>query len=561
MLPVLQFKYKLKYYNHKTMIKIYLRSILKIFIAKIMTTKKINIWLPLLFSLTMIVGMFFGYKMRDTMPGKKFFSIQKANTLQEISDLLSSRYVDKVDFQNLTDTAIEAILSKLDPHTVHIPAKELEGINEDIQGSFVGIGIMYNMIADSLHVIQIVPKGPAEKAGIQVGDIILKAGDSVLSGNKTSVDKIRNVLHGSNKSTIAINLLRDKKLVSTTVTRGSIAVSSVDAHYMIDAKTGYIKLNRFTTQTYKEFMLSLMDLKKQNMQSLVLDLRDNGGGVLDEAVEIADELLAGDKLITYTEGLHTPKKEYRCRRDGQFETGNVVVLADEGSASASEVLMGALQDWDRAKIVGRRSFGKGLVQEQYDLSDRSALRLTVARYYTPLGRSIQRSYKNGSKSYYEDVSKRFVHGSMADSLNNDTTKLFTTKGGKKLFGGGGISPDYFIALDSNLNNNLARKLVLKGTISDIGYQYYLQNKTTLSQYKNAKDFVNNFTVTYKEWDFFTTLAKQDSIDVSTISQKERLYLNTNIKNAIARQLFKAEGLAIAENKEDKAILKALEILK
>jgi carboxyl-terminal processing protease len=509
----------------------------------------------------MIIGMFFGYKMRDTMPGKKFFSVQKANTLQEITDLLNSRYVDKVDYQNLTDTAIEAILSKLDPHTVHIPAKELQEMNEDIQGSFVGVGIMYNILADSLHVIQVVANGPAEKAGIQIGDIILKAGESILSGNKSTAEKIRTVLHGKNNSTITVNLLRNKNLVSTTITRGSIAVPSIDAAYMIDNKTGYIKINRFTTKTYKEFMLSLMELKKQNLQSLVLDLRDNGGGVLDEAVEIADELLAGDKLITYTEGLHTPKKEYRCRRDGQFETGNVVVLADEGNASASEVLMGALQDWDRAKIVGRRSFGKGLVQEQYDLSDRSAIRLTVARYYTPLGRSIQRSYKNGSKFYYEDVSNRFVHGAIADSLINDTTKMVKTKTGKILFGGGGISPDYTITLDSSLNTNLTRQLITKGTVNNIGYQYYLQNKDVLKQFKNAKDFVNQFVVTNKEWDFFTTLAKQDSIDLRNISSNEKYFLSKNIKSAITRQLFKTEGLAIAENKEDKAILKALEILK
>ena len=434
-----------------------------------MRTKKLNIWLPLLFSLTMIVGMFLGYKMRDTMPGKKFFSVQKPNTIQEVTDLINNRYVDKTDINNLTDTAIQAILSKLDPHTIHIPAKDLEGINEDIEGSFVGIGIMYNMLADSLNVTQVVTGGPAEKAGLQVGDIILKAGDSVLSGNKSTPEKIRNILHGTNKSTINLNLWRNKSIVKTIITRGSISVPSVDAHYMLDDKTGYIKINRFSTQTYKEFMTSLMDLKKQNLQSLVIDLRDNGGGVLEEAVEIADELLEGDKLITYTEGVHTPKKEYRCRREGQFEKGNVVILADEGSASASEVLMGALQDWDRAKIVGRRSFGKGLVQEQYDLSDHSALRLTVARYYTPLGRSIQRSYKQGAKSYYEDVSNRFVHGAMADSLKNDTTTLFTTKAGKKLFGSGGISPDFYIALDSNLSSNLTRKLITTNILSDVGY--------------------------------------------------------------------------------------------
>ena len=525
-----------------------------------MTTKKLNIWLPLLFSLTMIIGMYFGYMMRDTMPGKKFFSTQKANTLQEITDLLNSRYVDKVELASLTDTAIQAILSKLDPHTVHIPAKELEGINDDIQGSFVGIGIMYNMLSDSLNVTQIVPDGPAEKAGVQVGDIIVKAGDSILCGNKSSAEKIRNILHGSNKSTINLILLRNKNNISTTVTRGSISVTSIDAHYMIDAKTGYIKINRFSTKTYKEFMISLMDLKKQQMQNLVLDLRDNGGGVLEEAVEIADELLEGDKLITYTEGVHSPKKEYRCRREGQFEKGNVVVLADEGSASASEVLMGALQDWDRAKIVGRRSFGKGLVQEQYDLSDKSALRLTVARYYTPLGRSIQRSYKEGKKSYYDDVTKRFSHGAIADSIKNDSTKLFTTKAGKKLFGGDGISPDYYVPLDTNQYSNLTRKLIATGIINDIGYKYYLQNKAALSNYKTAKDFVSQFTLTENDWNYFLTLAQKDSIKVSDITAKEKIFVSSNIKNSIARQLFKAEGLAESLNKDDKAVLKALEVL-
>ena len=526
-----------------------------------MTNKKFNIWLPLLFSLTMIAGMFFGYKMRDTMPGNKFFSTKKPNTLQEITDLLNNRYVDEVDSRNLTDTAIQAILSKLDPHTVHIPAKDLEGINDDIKGSFVGIGIMYNMLADSLNVIQVVNDGPAEKAGLQVGDIIIKAGDSILSGNKSSGERIRNTLHGSDGSTISLAIMRSNAKQNLIVKRGNISVPSVDAHYMLDAATGYIKINRFSTQTYKEFMNALLDLKKQKMESLVLDLRDNGGGVLEEAIEIADELLEGDKLITYTEGKHSPKNEYRCRRQGQFENGKVIVLADEGSASASEVLMGALQDWDRAKIVGRRSFGKGLVQEQYDLSDHSALRLTIARYYTPLGRSIQRSYKDGSKSYYEDVANRYKNGSIADSLKNDSAKSYTTKAGKKLFGGGGISPDYFIASDSNnLNASLNYKLVSTGILGDIGYQYFLKNKATLSNYKTADDFVNNFIINENDWNYFTQMAKKDTIEVANISAKEKEFISSNIKTSIARQLFKSEGFAKALNKNDKGIAKAIAII-
>jgi carboxyl-terminal processing protease len=528
-----------------------------------MTHKKLNIWLPLLFSITTIIGMLVGYKMHDSMPGRKFFSTDKRNTLQEITDLINNRYVDKIESQKLTDTAIEAILSKLDPHSVYIPAKELEQVNEEIKGSFYGIGIQFNMIEDSLNIIQIVENGPAEKAGLLIGDIILKAGDSAVSGIKITSDKIRTFLRGDYESKIMLSILRNGKVLDKQVSRGSIPIPSLDAYYMLDSSTGYIKLNKFSSETYKEFMNALLTLKKKNMKSLVLDLRGNGGGVLDEATEIVDELLAGDKLITYTEGSHHAKKEYRCRREGQFETGKVVVLCDEGSASASEVVMGALQDWDRATIIGRRSFGKGLVQEQYDLADKSALRLTVARYFTPIGRSIQRSYKNGSKSYYADVSNRIHDGEMvsADSVKNDTSKIYKSASGKKLFGGGGISPDYFVAADTGRIGKITATIYTKGTLDNFGYNYYKQHQQLLSSFKSAPLFVKNFKLSNNYWEYFDKLASKDSIYIKTINSKEKIFLEKVIKSTIARQLFKTEGFVEVLNEDDNCIKKALEVMK
>jgi carboxyl-terminal processing protease len=528
-----------------------------------MTNKKINIWLPLLFSLVMIIGMLLGYKMRDAIPGRKFFSTEKHSTLQEITDLLNSRYVDSVNMKTLTDTAIQAVLSKLDPHSVYIPAKDLEQINDEIKGSFYGIGIEFNIIDDSLNIIHVVSGGPSEKAGLQTGDIILKAGDSSISGKKISTARIRAILRGPEESKIKLTLLRSGKTLIADVDRGTIPIASLDAYYMLDSATGYIKLNKFSSETYKEFMNALLKLKKLHMQNLVLDLRGNGGGVLDEATEIVDELLPGDKLITYTEGLHHPKKEYRCRREGQFEKGKVVILADEGSASASEVLMGALQDWDRASIVGRRSFGKGLVQEQYDLSDRSALRLTVARYYTPIGRSIQRSYKNGNKSYYADITNRFSDGEMisADSVKNDSSKIYKSQAGKKLFGGGGISPDYFVPADTGRLGSISAKIYSKGTLDDFGYTYYKLHKEALSTYKTAAQFISAFNLSDPDWKYFEGIAAKDSIQMNNISQTEKLFIQKVLKSSIARQLFKSEGYFEAVNENDACLKKALEIIK
>ncbi len=525
--------------------------------------KNLKIWLPLLFSIIMIIGMMMGYKMRDAIPGKSFFSVERASSIQEIINLLNNRYVDTINTKSLTDTAIQAILSKLDPHSTYIPAQDLQQINEEIKGSFYGIGIEFNMLNDSLNVINVLAGGPSDKAGLKTGDIMLKAGDSLISGKKITTDRIRSILRGPVESTVKLTMLRNGKQVITEVGRGNIPIITVDVAYMLDTITGYIKLNKFSTQTYKEFMNSLLTLKKLGMKSLVLDLRGNGGGVLDEATEVADEFLEGDKLITYTEGLHSPKKEFRCRRQGQFEQGKLVILADEGSASASEVLMGALQDWDRAIIVGRRSFGKGLVQEQYDLQNGAALRLTVARYYTPIGRSIQRSYKDGTKSYYSSVYNRYSNGEMssADSIKNDTTKIYKSSKGKRLYAAGGISPDYFVAADTSKISLTVAKIYSRGTLADFGYRYYKEHSQEFVTYKNSLSFVRSYSIDEPQWKFFEKMAAKDSIGLTTINTKEKSSIEKILKSSLARQLFRTEGYFESLNEDDPFIKKALEIIK
>lgn len=507
----------------------------------------------------MAAGIFLGFRMKDGIPGKSFFYTEKRNSLQEVMDIINRKYVDSVNMDMLADTAIAAILSRLDPHSAYIPAEELDEVNEDINGSFYGIGIEYNIFSDTMHVVNVFANGPAAKAGLLTGDKILKGNDTVLTGKKLSGDLIRKTMRGSLGSKLLLQVLRNGKIQDIKIERGNIPIYSMEAAYMIDSSTGYIKLSRFTKQTYVEFMQALESLKKKGLQKLVLDLRGNGGGVLDEAVEIADEFLAGDKLITYTEGLHLKKKEFRCRRTGQFETGPLVVLADESTASASEILMGALQDWDRATIIGRRSFGKGLVQEQFNLSNRAALRLTVARYFTPAGRSIQRPYSNGSKAYFDEVSDRYADS--ADLAKNDSTKIYHTKAGKIIYGGGGISPDIFVAADTSRMDSTTSRLWYKGVLSNFGYLYVLQNPQQAKAYSSAAAFTQAFSISNADWDYFALLAAKDSIGLNNISSREKTFLIRMLKASIARQLFRTEGYYEVMNADDKAVAKALQVLR
>ena len=363
------------------------------------------------------------------MPDGGIFFVEKERPVQEVLDLIKRKYVDNENVDSLGTEAIQTILSHLDPHSVYLPALQLKRVTEDLQGQFFGIGIEFNIIDDTINVVNVLKKGPSEKAGLHVGDQLLKVDDSLVAGNNITAAKLKKLLMGDAGEKVSLSVFRNDSIKPFIITRGPIPLYSLDAAYMIADTTGYIRLNKFSETTYKEFMQSLEKLKKEGMKNLILDLRDNGGGILTQATNIADEFLSGDKLITYTEGAHSPKKEYRCSKEGAFENGKLVVLVNEGSASASEVLTGALQDWDRAIVAGRRSFGNGLVQEQYQLSDGAGLRLTVARYYTPLGRSIQKSYQNGIADYDHDLINRFRDGEMIslDSIKHTGQKKYASQ--------------------------------------------------------------------------------------------------------------------------------------
>ena len=341
-----------------------------------------------------------------------------------------------------------------------------------------------------------------------------------------------------------------------------IPLYSLDASYMIADTVGYIRLNKFSETTYDEFMTAAQELKKKGMKSMILDLRDNGGGILTEATNIADEFLSDDKLITYTVGEHSPKKEYRCSKEGIFETGKLVVLANEGTASASEILIGALQDWDRATVVGRRTFGKGLVQEQFQLSDGSGLRLTVARYYTPLGRSIQKSYKDGVDAYNMDIMNRFHEGEMsfADSIKHTNEKVYKTKSGKLVYGGGGITPDIFVAFDTVSFDKRLAKIYLNGSLSNFVYLNYLDNEKEFNSFKTPKEFEEKYNVDSITLNNFKNYAAKDSVNLDVENLKEKTELAKQIKTLTARQIWRTEGLYEVSNPEDAAVQKALEVI-
>jgi carboxyl-terminal processing protease len=508
-------------------------------------SNKVKIWLPFLLSITMTLGIFIGFKMRDSFPNHSFFSTQKETPIQEILDLIKNNYVDEIDFKKLSDTAITAILAKLDPHSIFIPASEVEEINNDITGNFYGIGIEFEMIHDTLNIVQVIDGGPSKKAGLQCGDKILKVNETIIAGKKFSSDSIRNTIKGEQGTSIQLAVLRDFKKIIINVKRDNIPVNSIDCAYMIDSITGYIKIDRFTTHTYKEFMTALTTLKKSGLKKLILDLRDNGGGVLEEAVEIADEFLDGDKLITYTEGKHTPKKEYRCRRTGQFEQGTLYVLSDEGSASASEILMGALQDWDRATIIGRRSFGKGLVQQQYELNDNSALRLTIARYYTPTGRSIQRSYQNGLKAYYEEVESIDYNQS-----TNHAGKTFKTPSGRTLYGQGGISPDVYINADTTTYDEQLSLIFTKRIINQFSLNYFVTHKKEIAAYQNFTHFAKSFQMSEADWNNFSNYLSKDSIDFSKTNVNDKKNIEHSIKSLLARYNWGKSGYYQVLNMDD-----------
>jgi len=528
-----------------------------------MGNKKFQVWLPLIFSMVLIGGMYFGFRLREnTSNGTSFFKADKKSSLQEILDLVRQRYVDPVNVDSLQNNAISDMMGQLDPHSIYIPANHLKEINEDILGNFEGIGVEFNIFSDTVHVVHVLANGPSDKAGLQVADKIIKVNNELIAGVNILSDDVKKKVRGERGSSVNLTILRKNEIKNITVTRGTIPLPAVDAAYMLDQQTGYIKLNKFSETAYEEFMQALENLQKNKLNNLVLDLRGNGGGLMDEATGIADEFLSGDKLVVYTQGASSPREEYRCKRPGLFEEGGLVILVDELSASASEVLAGALQDWCRATIVGRRTFGKGLVQKQYNLSDGAAIRLTVARYYTPKGRSIQRSYEKGKEKYLEEISDRYDNGEVIhlDTSKVINGKIYKTECGDTVYGGGGITPGVFVSLDTGTMHKNVSRLYLSGSLNDFIYNYYIHHIDELNNYKTPMDFNDNYKNLENIWQELNTYAIKDSIDLSRIPPEDKLYLQNRLKAQLARYKWRSEGYYEVYNTTDKAIKKALEIL-
>jgi carboxyl-terminal processing protease len=533
---------------------------------------------PLLFGLTMVVGLWLGTKLqKNTQKQAVQPTVDSNNKLADLLQLAAKHYVDPVNtdslgrvaFDNLyknvdslRDNEIFHLLSLLDPHSVYIPPARIKGVDEDMRGEFAGIGIEFNQIADTVHVINVVPGGPSDEAGIKSGDQFIAVEGTPVSGKKISSEDVKTLLRGKPGSKVTVSVLRKGAVQPVTITRGLIALPSLDAAYLPEPGTGYIKLNKFSLTTYEEFNAMLKKLKTQGMNKLILDLRGNGGGVLSDAVNLADEFIAGNKLIVYTQGLHEEKLTYECKRNGLFENGKLVVLVDEETASASEIVAGALQDWDRATLVGRRTFGKGLVQKQYYLADKSALRLTVARYYTPSGRSIQKSYQDGVEGYQRELYERYTNNSLvnADSNSYNKGKEYKTSGGRTVYGGGGINPDVFVPIDTSLKNfpQLSR-LFAANTIALFAYRYCVANPNTFSGFSSGKEFALKYTVSNDLWNVFVQAARKDSITLTTLNAKQTQFIRERIKLSIARQMWRAEGYFEAVNQQDPAFIKALEM--
>ncbi len=527
-----------------------------------MTEQKRKVLLPLLLSLMMVAGMYIGYELRDkTGGGNKFFSTSGKSSVQEVMDLVKSRYVDQVQVDSIAQLAIDQILSHLDPHSIYIPPTELTDVNDELMGSFQGVGIEFQMLQDTLHVTNVVKEGPSDKAGVQIGDKLLTVNDSIaLSGRGITAEEIRNKLRGEAGTTVVFMILRNAKQLKLNVTRGKIPVPTIESAYEIAKGIGYIRIDRFGERTYEEFMQHLEALQKKGATQLIIDLRENGGGLLAEATAIADEFLSEDKLVVYTEGVRSNKYEYRCKREGLFEKGNLVVLVDETSASASEVLAGALQDWDRATIVGRRTFGKGLVQQQFSLSNGGAVRLTTARYFTPLGRNIQKPYAHQPREQYNDeYINRYKHPAAVATDTVSVGPVFKTPKGKKVYGGGGITPDIQIAFDTLFNAPILLELYDKRVFGRFVYQFYTSHKNQFSGIQQVAQLASVFDA-QKEWGRFLQAAQNDSINLTKVSPNVQQYIQLHLHAMMARQLFDMDGYLRVLNAKDNLIDKALSVL-
>ena len=532
---------------------------------------RLFVLLPFIIAIFFGAGIFLGSKINFTSNGNtqndKVFNFPKSNSskLSDIINYIDNEYVDAVEKEALVDKAITTILQELDPHSYYISAAEIKALSEPLEGSFEGIGVQFSIQKDTVVVINPVNGGPSEKVGVMAGDRIVKVNKELIAGNGISNRKVMNLLKGEKGTEVNIKVLRNTKdTIGFKIIRDKIPIYSLDVAYMLNENTGYIKLSRFSKNTYEEFLEAGTKLKNQGMQKMILDLRGNGGGFMDAATNIIDEFLAENTLIVYTEGRSRPKQSYYATDKSTFVDTELAILIDEGSASASEIIAGAIQDNDRGVIIGRRSFGKGLVQEQSSWNDGSATRLTIARYYTPSGRCIQKPYENGIAHYQEDYQERLENGELYSDSNitvNDSLK-YSTKNGREVYGGGGIMPDEFIPVDTAGGSFYLSELVYKGVFYQFAFEYadkHREELTALGDYKKFVSFYNqNKNKVVAE---FVEYAKEQGIDKNKKSfKRSKQRIEDRLRAQIARNIWDDAAFYPLWNENDKTIKEALKIL-
>jgi len=518
---------------------------------------------PLLYSLLLSVGLAGGYFL-SSMSKNNPSSTLKSGKIDEVIQYAYDNYVDSISFEALIDDAIAGMLEKLDPHSVYIPKIEFDAVNDQLSGSFEGIGVQFRIESDTIIVINPIPNGPSAKKGIMPGDRIVKVDGKNVAGIGIKNDDVLKTLKGPKGTKVVLSIYRKgvAGLRDYTIVRDVIPLNSLDAAFMVNNSTGYIKLNSFSATTYNEFSDAMNILLNNGMNNLILDLRDNGGGYLDHAVNIADDLLPKGNTIVYTKGLHRKAKYYYSHGDGRFEYGKVVILIDEFSASASEILAGAVQDNDRGLIIGRRSFGKGLVQEQHELADGSAFRLTVARYYTPSGRCIQRPYKRGYEEYYLDFYKSLLlNDSAAREYNlkgNDSLLYHTTKG-RPVYGGGGIIPDSLVLHDYTMSADFQTKFFSSGKLFELVFQYVDENRKTLKlNYPDINIFKARFIVPES---ILNAVFIAGGLSSNNVSEQDKKMGEAFIKANLARELFGTEAYYQIIIHQDNMVKEALKYFK
>lgn len=527
--------------------------------------KKLTVWLPVIIAVSIALGIFIGNHYLSLNQGKRR-AYSSGNKINAILDIIDEQYVDTVNMKELVEGVIPKIFSELDPHSVYIPAEDASLVNEELEGSFSGIGVSFNMQTDTILVINVINGGPAEKAGLLPFDRIITINDSLYSGNKTSQAQIMKTLRGAKNSTVKLGVKRGNEpdLLYFDVTRGDVPVHSVEVAYEASEGIGYIKVSKFARNTYNEFITALAELKQKGCNSFIIDLRNNTGGYMEAAINMINEFMPEGRLIVYTEGKSFPRADVYANGTGTFKETPIVVLTDEISASASEIFAGAIQDNDRGLIIGRRTYGKGLVQTQLALSDGSALRLTIARYYTPSGRCIQKNYELGkTEEYDQDIYNRYIHGEFdsADSIKMDDSLKYQTVKGRTVYGGGGIMPDIFIPRDTSGITSYYSNVINSGVLYLYALEYSDQNREKFSSFKTWEElyeYLKQQPLLYNFTNFAATKGIKKRPTLINISGK---LIENQLHAYIIRNFFDEAGFYPVFLQDDVTLKRAIEVLK